>query len=112
MNNETKRYGKMEGGKAMGKFYYETNRTGIRFFQMYPRDFVWLLRLKCMLIGHMGDYDLMIIRKATAWWNFSPYRYTCGHCTRCGLGWQDWKYFPYGRGFSENDEAGVEHARE
>lgn len=93
------------------KFDYATNRTGVRKFQMYPRYFLLFEKTKCFFLGHLAIYRLYDIRKVTNWYNFSKYRYTCGHCIRCGIGWEDWNYFPYGRGFSENDQAGVEHER-
>lgn len=89
--------------RSKTKFSYTGNRRGIRFFQMYDREFKYLERAKCLLLGHQTDYRLIDIRRATAFWNFSKYKWTVGHCSRCGLGWEDWNRFPYGSPLKDKD---------
>lgn len=67
----------------------------IRKFKMYPRSF-WQ-RIKCFFLGHATNYRLMDVGAFTRFGNFSVYRYTCGSCVRCGLGWEDLDRFPYGQ---------------
>lgn len=79
-------------------------RKGMRFFQMYPRDWKWLRRAQCLLLGHATNYFLMDIQRFVSLKNWSRYRFTVGNCSRCGLGWEDWDRFPYGFGYRAPEE--------